>query len=254
MISRRLLISALFIALLPFPSAFAAQAPASVPLDAFAGEYTPSGEPGNAVSFYVRNGKLTFESDRSVPTELKRVSATAFGFGNDDDKIAFSLDASGQAASFSLSSVPGAIYLRSGPPVHHLFHDYAARRSHDSHARRRQAARGDSQARRHRRAAAHSHPAHALRRRKRTTASPSLRSAPNWRATATSSSREDIRGRYKSQGKFIMMRPLADHRNPEGHRRKHRRLRHRCLAPEKRARQQRPRRRRRHQLSTASWP
>ena len=31
---------------------------------------------------------------------------------------------------------------------------------------------------------------------------------------ATSSVMEDIRGRYKSQGKFVMMRPLADHHDP----------------------------------------
>ena len=125
LISRRLLDSALFIVLLPFPSAFAAQGPASVPLDTFAGEYTVSGEPGNAFSFYVSSGKLIFESDRWVPTELRLVSATVFGFGQDDDRIAFSFDASGQPASVSLSFEPGVLYLRSGPPVHHLFHDYA---------------------------------------------------------------------------------------------------------------------------------
>ncbi len=213
MISRRLLISALFIALLPFPSAFAAQAPASVPLDAFAGEYTPSGEPGNAVSFYVRNGKLTFESDRSVPTELKRVSATAFGFGNDDDKIAFSLDASGQAASFSLSSVPGAIYLRSGPPAHHLFHDYAGA---EAMIPMRDGVR-----------------LHAVILKPSDIAAPLpilLQRTPYGVASENRESlfaqrpelardgyifvAEDIRGRSKSHGKFIMMRPLADHSNP----------------------------------------
>ena len=28
---------------------------------------------------------------------------------------------------------------------------------------------------------------------------------------------EDIRGRYKSEGEFVMMRPLADHSRPESH-------------------------------------
>ena len=37
---------------------------------------------------------------------------------------------------------------------------------------------------------------------------------PSSPAAATSSSMEDIRGRYKSQGTFVMMRPLADHHDP----------------------------------------
>ena len=213
MISRRLPISALFIALLPFPSAFAAQGPASVPLDAFAGEYTLSGEPGNAVSFYVRGGKLTFESDRWVPTELKRVSATAFGFGNDDDKIAFSLDASGQAASFSLSLVPGAIFLRSGPPVHHLFHDYVGA---EAMIPMRDGVR-----------------LHAVILKPSDIAAPLpilLQRTPYGVASENREFlfaqrpelardgyifvAEDIRGRSKSHGRFIMMHPLAGHSNP----------------------------------------
>jgi predicted acyl esterase len=47
------------------------------------------------------------------------------------------------------------------------------------------------------------------------TAPRSLPSIRSWRATATSMSAEDIRGRYKSEGEFVMMRPLADHRGPK---------------------------------------
>ena len=49
---------------------------------------------------------------------------------------------------------------------------------------------------------------------------------------------EDIRGRYKSEGTFVMMRPMADHHDPkpgrsETRRRKHGCVRHRGVAPEK---------------------
>ena len=88
MISRRALHAAFFLALLAFPSAFNAQSPASESLDAFAGEYTQPGQPGNAFSFYVQDGKLTLESERSVPEQLKQISATVFSFTHGDDKAA----------------------------------------------------------------------------------------------------------------------------------------------------------------------
>ena len=210
MISRRLPISALFIALLSFPSAFAAQAPTSVPLDAFAGEYTAQGEPGNAVSFHVRDGKLTMESDRWVPTELRRLSATTFGLGRDDDRIAFSLDASGQPASVTFSFEPGSNFLRSGPPVHHVFHDYVAR---EAMIPMRDGVR-----------------LHAMILRPSDIAAPLPILFARTPYGVAGESREslfmhrpelardgyifvveDIRGRAKSHGKFIMMRPLAGH-------------------------------------------
>ena len=214
MISRRLLDSALFFALLPFPSAFAAQAPASVPLDGFAGEYTLSGEPGNAVSFHVRDGKLTMESDRWVPTELRRLSATTFGLGRDDDRIAFSLDASGQPASVTFSFEPGSNFLRSGPPVHHVFHDYVAS---EAMIPMRDGVR-----------------LHAVILKPSDIAAPLpilLARTPYGVAGESRESlfmrrpelardgyifvAEDIRGRAKSHGKFTMMRPLAGHSDPK---------------------------------------
>ncbi|MGO8672714.1 MAG: CocE/NonD family hydrolase, partial [Capsulimonadaceae bacterium] len=213
LIFRRLLFLVLFLAILPFPTSYAAQAPAAVPLGSFAGEYTVSGEPGNAVSFYVRDGKLMFESDRFVPTELKRISPTAFGFGQDDDRITFSLGASGQPTSFTVSFDPGTIYLRSGPPVHHVFHDYVRtevmipmRDGVKLHAvilkpadiasplpilleRTPYGVDGDSRE------------SIFLRR-------------PELARDGYIFVGEDIRGRYKSRGKFIMMRPLANHRDP----------------------------------------
>ncbi len=63
---------------------------------------------------------------------------------------------------------------------------------------------------------------------------------------------EDIRGRYKSEGEFIMMPAAGRPSRPEGHGRKHRRLRHRGLAAGQCSGQQRPRGLHRHQLSGLS--
>jgi hypothetical protein len=203
----------LLLALLPLPAAFASQAAAPAPLDAFAGEYTVSGEPGNAVSFYVRNGKLTLESDRKVPIELRRISATAFAAGEDSEKISFSVAASGQATTVSLAFEPECVYLRSGPPVHHLFHDYVRtevmipmRDGVKLHAvilkpadiaqplpflieRTPYGVAGDNRE------------SFFLRR-------------PELARAGYIFVGEDMRGRAKSRGEFILMRPLADHGNP----------------------------------------
>lgn len=213
LIFRRFLFVTYSLALLPLPSSFAAQAPAALPLDAFTGEYTISGEPGNAISFYVSSGKLKFESDRIVPTELRQISATVFGFGQDDDRITFSLDASGQPGSFSVSFDPETIYARSGQPVHHVFHDYVRtevmipmRDGVKLHAvilkpsdiaaplpillqRTPYGVDGDNR--------------QSIFARR-----------PELARDGYIFVGEDIRGRYKSHGKFIMMRPLADHSNP----------------------------------------
>lgn len=184
-----------------------------MPLGAFTGEYTISGEPGNAVSFYVSGGKLMLESDRIVPTELRRKSTTVFGFGQDDDRVTFSLDASGQPTSVSVSFDPDIVYQRSGPAVHHAFHDYVRtevmipmRDGVKLHAvilkpsdiaaplpillqRTPYGVDGDNR--------------ESIFARR-----------PELARNGYIFVGEDIRGRYKSRGKFIMMRPLADHSNP----------------------------------------
>jgi uncharacterized protein len=211
--SRRALHSALFVALLLGPSAFAAQAQATPPLSAFAGEYTFPGEPGNAFSFYEQNGRLTLESDRWVPTELKQVSATVFGFAHGDERISFSPGASGEISSVSFSFDPASIYVRSGPPVHHVFHDYV---------------RTDAMIPMRDGVALHvvifkpsdiAAPLPILLERTPYGVEEESRESLFMRRPELARDGyifvgEDIRGRYKSQGKFIMMRPLADHNNP----------------------------------------
>ena len=65
-------------------------------LEALSGEYTDPTEPDTPLSFYVQDGKLFVESERSVPTELKPVSATEFSIHGDRSTLRFTLDAAGQ--------------------------------------------------------------------------------------------------------------------------------------------------------------
>jgi uncharacterized protein len=214
LISRRALHAALFFfALLPLPSAFAAQSPVSAPLSAFAGEYIIPDQPGNAFSFYVQGDKLTLESERSVPEQLKQISATAFGFTHGDDKVVFSLDASGRATSLSFSTFPGIIFVRSGPPAHHVFHDYVRT---EAMIPMRDGVKLHVVILKPSDIAA---PLPFLLERtpygvEETSRASFFQSRPELARDGYIYVAEDIRGRSKSQGKFIMMRPLADHSSP----------------------------------------
>ena len=108
------------------PAATSAQTavPAVVQLEALAGEYTDPDEPDTPQSFYVQNGKLFIESERRVPTELTPISPVEFAVKGDKYNLRFTLDASGQPFSVVWTDEPDAHYRRIGPPVHHLFHDY----------------------------------------------------------------------------------------------------------------------------------
>src|ERR1035441_10694278 len=101
-----------------------AQAVSSAQLEALAGEYTNTSEPDVPLSFYVQGGKLFVESERNVPEEFKAISALEFGFPNSQKSFRFTLDASGKGISVVQSTDTSDVYLRTGPPVHHVFHDY----------------------------------------------------------------------------------------------------------------------------------
>jgi putative CocE/NonD family hydrolase len=210
LISRRVLHLALFFFLLPFPSALAAQTAASSPLDAFAGEYIVPSQPDNAFSFYVQDDKLTVESDRSVPAVLKPISATVFGLPQGDGKVAFSLDASGHATSVSISVYPSVILERKGPPVHHVFHEYVRTEAmipmRDGVKLHLVILKPSDIAT----------PLPILLERTPYGVEDEDRKSifahrPELARDGYIFVGEDIRGRYKSQGKFMMMRPLADH-------------------------------------------
>jgi putative CocE/NonD family hydrolase len=187
-------------------------APDTGQLDAMSGEYTDAADPDTPLSFYVKDGKLIEESERRVPTELKAVSATEFAIPDSKTTLHFTLDASGHGESVVVSSDPDAVYKRTGNAVHHVFHDYQrteamipARDGVKLHVV-------------------------ILKPADISGALPFLIQRTPYgcdgtdRASFSGGRPElahdgyiyvcgDIRGRYKSEGEFVMSRPLADHKD-----------------------------------------
>ena len=222
MIRRRVALPALFFALLVFvprltwsaPQAAQAAAPAAAQLEAFSGEYTNPGEPDTPISFYAQDGKLVVESERGVPTELTPGAALEFIVPDSKNTFRFSLDASGRAAEVVHSSEPGIVYKRTGDAVHHVFHDYQR-----------------SEVMIPMRDGVKLH-AVILKPADIATPLPFLMMRTPYGVDGTNRASffgnrpelaragyiyvaEDIRGRFKSEGEFVMMRPLADHKDPK---------------------------------------
>ena len=206
----------LFVTFVPaaFPrQGVSAQAPAAN-LQALAGEYTDPAEPDSPVSFYVQNGKLVVESERTVPTELKQSSETEFGIPDTKIIMRFTLDGSGRGATLQYSDLPDLTYRRTGDPVHHTFHDYQRsevmipmRDGVKLHTvilkpadiagtlpfliqRSPYGVDGTNRA-------------------------TFFRGRPELARAGYIYVGQDIRGRYKSEGEFVMSRPMADHHDPK---------------------------------------
>ncbi len=214
MTSRRPLHFALFFFLLPFPSAFAAQAPTPAQLDALSGEYTNPIEPDTPSSFYVKDGKLIYENERRLPVALEPISPTEFAIPNTKATLRFGLDASGRGASVMLSQGSDhSVSYRTGPPVRHVFHDYQRTEAmipmRDGVSLFAVILKPSDIAT----------PLPILIERTPYGVEDEDGKSPYARRPELARDGyifvgEDIRGRYKSPGKFIMMHPLADHHNP----------------------------------------
>ena len=202
--------------LLAFSSltSLAAQQATTIPLDSLAGEYAYAPDPDTPDSFYVQDGKLFFESERHVPTELKQLSSLEFAVPDSRATIRFTVDASGHGSSFVFSSDSDSAYNRTGEPVHHVFHDYQRtevmipmRDGVKLHAV-------------------------ILKPADITTPLPFLMQRTPYGVDGTNRASffaqrpelaragyiyvaEDIRGRFKSEGEFVMSRPIADHHDPK---------------------------------------
>jgi uncharacterized protein len=197
--------------------ATAATDPTPDQLQALSGEYTDTIEPDSPLSFYVENGKLTEESDRRVPTELTPASSTEFIQPDSKARFNFTLDGEGHGETVTLSSMADHPYHRNRDPVHHVFHDYQRT---EAMIRMRDGIK-----------------LHAVILKPSDIATPLpilMQRTPYGVDSTTRASffaqrpelardgyiyvAEDIRGRYKSEGRFVMSRPLldhsADHRNP----------------------------------------
>ena len=183
-------------------------------LEALSGEYANPAEPDTQLSFYAQGGKLVVESDRMVPTALKSISAVEFTAPGMNVKLTFTVDARGRGEAVEFSSLPGVAFRRSGAAVHHVFHDY--RRSEvmipmrdgvKLHAVILKPADIKT-------------PLPILLMRTPygvdgTTGASFFSERPELARAGYIYAAEDIRGRFKSQGTFVMMRPLADHDNPK---------------------------------------
>jgi uncharacterized protein len=215
------LVSPALLAAAPHQAQTSASAPAVAPaqldavqLQGLSGEFANATEPDLRFSFYAANGGLMIESDRLVPTQLTELSDTDFALPETRTHVHFTLDASGRAGSFSFSTEPGTVYKRTGPAVHHVFHDYQR-----------------SEVMIPMRDGVKLH-AVILKPLDITAPLPFLIQRTPYGVDDTSRAdffaerpelardgyiyvAEDIRGRYHSKGKFIMMRPLADHSNPK---------------------------------------
>ena len=194
----------------------AAQSPAvaSTPLEAFAGEYTDAAEPDTPQDFYVQDGKLYIESDRRVPTELTLTSPLVFGVKGDRYDLRFTLDATGKPESVVWTDEPESHYKRTGEAVHHSFHDYQRsevmipmRDGVKLHAVILKPADIAG-------------PLPFLIQRTPYGVDGTTRASFFWQRAELARDgyiyvAEDIRGRYKSEGEFIMSRALADHKDPK---------------------------------------
>jgi putative CocE/NonD family hydrolase len=184
-------------------------------LQSLTGEYTNPNDPDTPFSFYVREGKLVVESDRLIPTELNPISATEFGQPESKATMRFTLDATGKGASVVASNDPEAVYRRTGEPVHHVFHDYQRaevmipmRDSIKLHAVILKPADITG-------------PLPILMQRtpygvNGTTRGSFSAQRPELARGGYIYVAEDIRGRFKSEGEFVMSRPMVDHHDPKG--------------------------------------
>ena len=231
MILRRVALAALCLPLLlcaPIPALHALQeakaSASSTQLEALAGEYTDPVEPDTPLSFYVQNGNLVAESERLVPTALEPRTAVDFATPDSKGALRFSLDASTNGASVTFSGEmdslrrftgnADAVYHRIGPPVHHLFHDYQRtevmipmRDGVKLHAVILKPSDIPG-------------PLPFLIQRTPYGVDGTNRASffggrPELARAGYIYVAEDIRGRWKSEGEFVMSRPLADHHDPK---------------------------------------
>ncbi len=183
-------------------------------LENLSGAYASSEEPDVPVSLYVQNGKLVIESENSVPTELTKISDVEFGFPGSKATAQFTTDDAGRGVSMVFSTAADTVFKRTGPAVHHTFHDYQRT---EAMIPMRDGIK-----------------LHVVVLKPTDVAGPLpflMQRTPygcdNTSRAAFFSQRPelardgyiyvcgDIRGRFESKGQFIMSRPMADHHNPK---------------------------------------
>jgi len=213
-LSRLRLFSALF--LFFFCRTFLpAQVVSAAQLQTLSGEYTNAAEPDTPYSVYQQDGRLFLENERLVPRMLQFRSPLEFSADEGQLSAHFTLDAAGRGETLTLAQGDEkTLYRRTGEAVHHLFHDYQRqevmipmRDGVKLHAIVLKPSNIQT-------------PLPFLIERTpygvdETSRENFFRALPELARAGYIFVAEDIRGRYKSQGKFLMMRPLADHSDPQ---------------------------------------
>ena len=209
--SRKPLLPLLLI-LFNFP-ALARQTPAAAShFDAVAGEYTNAAEPDLPLSFYAKDGKLFVESERQVPALLTSVSATEFSIPAEHVTFRFSSTEGTPKLTLSPQGGPDTEYQRTGEPVHHLFRPYE---------RKEEMIPVRDKIKLHMVYLIPTDlpgPLPILLQRTPygcdgTKQSSFFAGRPELARAGYIYACGDIRGRYKSQGEFVMSRALADHKD-----------------------------------------
>jgi hypothetical protein len=178
------------------------------------GEYANPADPDPPFDVYLADDSLRIESARELPLPLVPVSGSVFQVGTNKVLLQFTMGDNGRATGLVFLSDPRVVYQRTGGAVQHTFHDY--QRS-DVMIPMRDGVK-----------------LHAviLRPADIKTPLPILLQRTPYGVDDTDRAsifnrrpelahagyifvNEDIRGRYRSQGKFIMMHPLADHHDPK---------------------------------------
>jgi uncharacterized protein len=205
---------ALLAALLLSRSSISPAQPPPTDLQSLTGEYTDPAEGPPGYSVYVQGDQLFMAAPRLVAVELHPLSAGVFNMAGYSATVTFTLNSSGRGASLTVSSYPNTLYVRTGPPVHYDFHDYIRT---EAMIPMRDGVKlhaviltpSDIKA-----------PLPILMERTPYGVDDFNRvwfyaARPELARDGYIYVGEDIRGRFKSEGKFVMMRPLADHSNPK---------------------------------------
>jgi uncharacterized protein len=175
-------------------------------LEQVSGEYTYTPDPDTPLSFYAKDGKLYIESERLVPTALVTISPTEFTLPRSHVSYRFN------PAEKEVAINTDTVLRRTGEAVHHTFHSYE---------RREEMIPMRDGVKLHAVILTPTDlpgPLPVLMERtpygvdelsERTF----FEGRPNLARAGYILVAEDIRGRFKSEGEFVMMRPLADHKN-----------------------------------------
>ncbi len=191
--------------------------PSAAQLAAVSGEYADPSDPDTPSSFYAKDGKLVVESERSVPAALDALSPLEYSVPKRKVTFAFAADSTGHIVSVA-RSVDGdsekQVLKRIGDPVRHAFPAYdrqevmiPMRDGVKLHAVILKPANPPG-------------PLPFLMDRTPygvddTTMASFFAGRPELARAQYIYVAEDIRGRFKSEGEFVMMRPLEDHADPK---------------------------------------